>query len=74
MKSGKILAGLIALAIGVFLIFYAVNHGPNADISKKVGNFLQGEDNLSQTAYYLMMAGGVVFGLFGLSQIFRGKK
>ena len=70
-KSQQI--GILLTIIGAFCIYWTYNHSPNADIGKKIGNFVSGSYTMSPTGYYLSLALGIGLVIWGIMKLVRGK-
>lgn len=71
MKKG-LLKGIFLIAIGAFIIYWSVDHSPNASIGEKVNDLL--DDNayrMSETWYYTSLVGGSIIALLGLRSLLK---
>jgi len=71
MKKG-LLSGIILVAIGAFVIYWAIDHSPNASIGEKVGDLLE-EDayRMSEAWYYTSLVVGSIVALLGLRNLLK---
>lgn len=69
MKKG-LLQGIILIAIGSFIIYWAIDHSPNASLGEKVGDLLE-EDSyrMSEAWYYTSLVAGSILALLGLRNL-----
>ena len=74
MKSIRAIIGVVAIVLGVFFIYWAYTHGPNTNLGDKISNAFAGEEALSETSYYLMMAAGVLMIISGGFRVFRATR
>lgn len=71
MKKG-LLQGIILIAIGSFIIYWAIDHSPNASLGEKVGDLLE-EDayRMSEAWYYTSLVAGSIIALLGLRNLLK---
>ena len=74
MKSTKAIFGVVSVVIGAFAIYWAYTHGPNSDLGSRISNAFAGEETLSETSYYMMMAAGVFLIISGGFRVFRATR
>ena len=74
MKSKNLIVGIILIALGAFIIYWAQTHSPNAGIGKMITNELSGSYTMSETWYYVSMVGGTVIGIIGILRAFKAMK
>ena len=72
MKPGMI-RGIIFIAIGAFLIYWAQTHSPQ-DFGKVIGNAVSGSYTLSEPWYYSSLALGVLVGVLGVFRVYKTMK
>lgn len=58
MKKGKQVA-IIIILIGVFVIYWAQTHSPNAKFGQIVGNQLSGSYTMGEAGYYFSLILGI---------------
>ncbi len=58
------------MAIGAFIIYWAIDHSPNASLGEKVGDLLE-EDSyrMSEAWYYTSLVAGSIIALLGLRNL-----
>lgn len=71
MKLIKPLIAIIVFGIGIFLVFWAYNHSPEAGLGERIADVLEGEKALSKTSYYSMMVAGSVMILTGVVRLVK---
>lgn len=70
----KTIRGIILLAIGIFIIIWAVNHKPTNELQEAVNSmFDSGSYSMSEPWYYASLVVGALLSLAGLRDFF-GKK
>ncbi|RUA29957.1 MAG: hypothetical protein DSY77_14545 [Bacteroidetes bacterium] len=71
MKKG-LLSGIILIAIGAFIIYWAIDHSPNASIGELANDLLK-EDSyrMSEAWYYTSLVAGSVIALLGLRNLLK---
>lgn len=72
MKPGMI-GGIVLIAIGIFLIYWAQTHSPN-DLGQVIGNSLTGSYTLSEPWYYVCLGSGILVGVIGVLRTFKSMK
>ena len=65
--------GLLLLAIGIFLIYWAQSHSPK-DFGNVLGNAISGSYTLSEPWYYVCLGLGIVVGIVGVLRTFKSMK
>ena len=74
MKNQQTLRGLLIAAIGMFCIYWAQTHSPNAGLGKMISNELSGSYTLSETWFYITMVFGVAATVVGLFRVYKSLK
>ncbi|GAA4282319.1 hypothetical protein [Gaetbulibacter aestuarii] len=70
----KTLRGIILLAIGIFIIVWALNHKPTNELQEAVNSMFDGSSySMSEPWYYASLVVGALLSLAGLRD-FIGKK
>ena len=70
----KSLRGIILLAIGVFIIVWALNHKPGNDLQSVINNvFDESSYSMSEPWYYASLVVGTLLSIAGLRD-FLGKR
>ena len=59
---------LLFVIIGAFFIYWAIDHSPKAGLGQIVGNELGGSYTMSETWYYVTLAIGAAFAVFGIKK------
>ncbi len=72
MKSGMI-RGLVMLAVGIFMIYWAQTHSPN-NLGKVIGNAVSGSYSMSEPWYYVCLGLGIVLGIVGVLRTYKSMK
>ena len=72
MKPGMFI-GLLFVAIGAFLIYWAQTHSPQ-DLGKVIGNAVSGSYTLSEPWYYANLGLGIIVGAIGVLGIYKSLK
>jgi len=72
MKNGMI-RGILLIAIGVFLIYWAQTHSPK-DLVKVIGNEFSGSYTLPEPWYYVCLGGGILVGVVGILRTYKSMK
>lgn len=71
MKKG-LLDGVILIAIGAFIIYWAIGHSPNASIGEKVSDLLDDSAyRMSEVWYYTSLVAGSIIALLGLRNLLK---
>jgi hypothetical protein len=71
MKKG-LLGGIILIAIGAFIIYWAIEHSPNASIGEKVSDLLDDSAyRMSEVWYYTSLVAGSIIALLGLRNLLK---
>jgi len=71
MKKG-LLSGILLIAIGAFVIYWAIDHSPNAPIGEKVGDLLEENSyRMSEAWYYTSLVAGSVVALLGIRNLLK---
>lgn len=73
MKNSGLLKGILILAVGIFLVYWAESHSPK-NLGKMIGNELSGSYTLSETWYYICLGAGILVGIVGVLKTFRSMK
>ncbi|HEX9651777.1 MAG TPA: DUF3185 family protein [Cyclobacteriaceae bacterium] len=68
MKLPKLLVGIVLLVIGIFVIYWAYNHSPEAGLGDRIVDALEGEKVLSKTTYYTMLVSGTLLIILGITR------
>lgn len=71
MKLIKPIIAIISLGVGIFLIFWAYNHSPEASLGDRITDVLEGEKALSKTSYYTMMVAGGILVISGIIRLVK---
>lgn len=74
MKNKNLLIGVVLLVLGVFIIYWAQTHAPNASIGSKISNKLAGSYNMGETSYYLSLIVGGIAAVFGALKTYKAVK
>lgn len=72
MKSG-LLTGIIMLAAGIFLVYWAEAHSPK-NFGKILENTFSGSYTLSEPWYYVCLGLGILFGIVGTLRTYKSMK
>ncbi len=68
----SLLKGLLIIALGAFIIFYAVDHSPHAPLGQQITDILDtNEYRMSEFWYYSCLLLGVLVAVFGIRKIFQ---
>lgn len=70
----KYIVGVIYLALGVFVMFWAHNHSPESSLLEKASREISGDYTMSKEGYYASMVVGVLLIVFGAARIFKSKR
>lgn len=70
----KYLKSLLTLAIGLFIIYWAQSHSPEAGVGEIISNELSGSYTMSSTWYYISMVAGSVISIFGILRLYKDLK
>lgn len=71
MKKG-LLTGIILIAIGAFIIFWAIEHSPNASIGERASDLLkENAYRMSELWYYVSLVGGSIIAILGLRNLLK---
>ncbi|MTI38433.1 hypothetical protein [Fulvivirga lutimaris] len=70
----KFIKGLVLLAIGGFLIYWAQTHPPTKDLLHAVNNEIIGSYALSKPMYYGTLAVGGILAALGLYRVYKDTK
>lgn len=70
----KYLKSLLTLAIGLFIIYWAQSHSPEAGVGEIISNELSGSYTMSSTWYYISMVAGSVITIFGVLKLYKDLK
>ncbi|WP_296623321.1 hypothetical protein [Marivirga sp.] len=71
MKKG-LLIGIILIAIGSFIIYWAIDHSPNAPIGERVTDLLEENSyRMSEAWYYTSLIAGSIIALLGLRNLLK---
>lgn len=71
MKKG-LLSGIILIAIGAFIIYWSIDHSPNASIGDKVTDLLEDDAyRMSEAWYYTSLVAGSIVALLGLRNLLK---
>ena len=66
MKLPKLLVGIVLLAVGIFVIYWAFNHSPESSLGDKIVDAIEGEKTLTETTYYTMLVSGTLLIILGI--------
>lgn len=69
----KILRPVLLLAIGLFIIYWSLEHSPES-LGKMITNELTGSYTLSEPMYYISLVVGSIIGLLGLVSLLKSFK
>ena len=72
MKPGMI-RGLLFIAIGAFLIYWAQTHSPQ-DFGKVIGNAVSGSYTMSEPWYYVSLGLGIIVAVVGVLRTYKSLK
>ena len=67
--KNNILKAIIYLIIGAFVIYWAIDHSPKANLGQIIGNEISGSYTMSETWYYVSLGIGAIFVLLGLKKL-----
>ncbi|HNP20113.1 MAG TPA: hypothetical protein PKL31_16865 [Fulvivirga sp.] len=70
----KHLKYIILLAIGIFIIYWAMEHSPEAGLGQKISNELSGSYTMSEPWYYVSLTLGSLISFLSIVKIFKGMK
>lgn len=70
----KYLKSIITLAIGLFIIYWAQSHSPEAGIGEIISNEISGSYTMSETWYYISLVAGSVISIFGVLRLYKDLK
>ncbi|MEQ8241904.1 hypothetical protein [Fulvivirga sp.] len=70
----KFIKGLVLLAIGGFLIYWAQTHAPNNDLLDAINNEIIGSYALSKPMYYATLAVGGILAALGIFRVYKDTK
>ncbi len=71
MKKG-LLSGIILVALGAFIIYWAIDHSPNASVGEKVNDLLdENAYRMNEAWYYTSLVAGSVIALLGLRNLLK---
>lgn len=73
MKNSGLIRGVVLLAIGIFLIYWAQTHNPN-ELGKVIKNELTGSYTLPEPWYYVTLGAGILIGIIGLLRTYKSMK
>lgn len=69
MKKGLIYA-IILIAIGSFIIYWSLDHSPNAPLNERINDLFKEESyRMSETWYYTSLVVGTIVTLLGLRKL-----
>ena len=74
MKNQQLLRGIIIALIGVFFIYWAQTHSPNAGLGNIVSNELSGSYTLSTGWYYSSLIIGILIAAAGILHSYKAVK
>ncbi len=72
MNNGMV-KGILSLAVGLFLIYWAQTHTPNK-LGKIIENELSGSYTLPEHWYYICLGLGIIFGIVGVLKTYKSMK
>lgn len=70
----KYLNSIIILSVGLFIIYWAQAHSPEAGIGEILANEISGSYTMSTTWYYISMVAGTLIGIVGLLKLYKELK
>jgi hypothetical protein len=73
-KKQETLKGLLMVLIGIFFIYWAQTHSPNAGLGKIMKNEFSGSYTLSESWYYITMIFGIAATVLGLFKVYKDSK
>lgn len=73
MKNAGLLRGILMIALGIFLIYWAQTHSPK-DVGQVIGNAISGGYTLSEPWYYGCLGAGILVGIVGVLRTFKSMK
>lgn len=73
MKNSGLLKGILLVAVGIFLIYWAQTHSPK-NFGQVIGNSLKGSYSLSEPWYYVCLGLGILVGVVGVLRTFKSLK
>ncbi|MEQ8365015.1 MAG: DUF3185 family protein [Cyclobacteriaceae bacterium] len=73
MKNSGLIRGVVLMAIGIFLVYWAQSHSPKS-LGKVIGNEFSGSYTLPEHWYYICLGGGVIIGILGVLRAYKSMK
>lgn len=73
MKSGLV-RGLVLIAVGAFVIYWAVTHSPKGGIGQIVSNEISGSYTMGEGTYYASLVVGTVLAVLGVLRTYKSMK
>lgn len=68
----RLIGGIILIAIGAFIIFWAIDHSPNASIGKRASDLLdENAYRMSEVWYYVSLVAGSIVAVLGLRNVLK---
>jgi hypothetical protein len=65
---------IILLVIGLFIIYWAMEHSPKAGLGQVISNEFSGSYTMSETWYYVSLVCGAALAIVGGMRIFKNSK
>ena len=69
----KYIPGFLIVAIGLFIIYWAVEHSPES-LESVITNKLTGSYTMSEPWYYISLVVGSIMALFGIMKIYKASR
>lgn len=73
MKNTGLIRGIVFIAIGIFLIYWAQTHNPN-EVGQVIKNQFGGSYTLPEPWYYVCLGGGILVGILGILRAYKSMK
>ena len=70
----KYLKSILTLGLGLFIIYWAQSHSPEAGIGQIITNEISGSYTMSTTWYYISLVAGSVISIFGVLRLYKDLK
>jgi len=70
MKSGLV-RGIVLIAVGAFVIYWAVTHSPKAGVGQIISNEISGSYTMGEGAYYASLVVGTVLAVLGIIRTYK---
>ena len=74
MKNQQLLKAIILLLVGVFMLYWAQSHSPNAGMGKIISNELSGSYTMDAGWYYISMLLGSIVTVIGALRLYKAVK